>query len=408
MTTTQKLEFSGHDGASLAARLDLPCGPVRAYALFAHCFTCSKDIVAARRIAANLSRQGIALLRFDFTGLGSSDGEFASTNFSSNTQDLIRAADHLRQHFEAPSILIGHSLGGAAVLAVAGEIEEVRAVVTIGAPSDVEHVLHNFAADLSTIESEGAAQVSLQGRAFTIQKHFVEDARGARLGDKIKSLRKALLVLHSPVDATVGIGNATNIFQTARHPKSFVSLDRADHLLSKPEDAEFAANVIAGWAARYIASDEPQAQNSVEQVLVSETGEGKFQQTVLAGKHRLFADEPESYGGLDTGPSPYDFVSIALGACTSMTLRLYAGHKGLNLGHVSVSVSHGKVHTEDCEGCTDDQRAKGGKIDRFERVITVEGGVSDEMQAKLLEIADKCPVHRTLEATSAIATRVQG
>lgn len=406
MTSTQKLEFPGHDGALLAARLDLPAGTARAYALFAHCFTCSKDILAARRIATNLSRQGIAVLRFDFTGLGSSKGEFASTNFSSNAADLKQAADYLRKNYQAPAIMIGHSLGGAAVLAAAGDVDEVKAVVTIGAPSDVEHVLHNFEADLSTIETEGSAQVSLQGRAFTIEKHFIDDARGTALHDKIANLRKPLLVLHSPIDNTVGVENATAIFQAARHPKSFVSLDQADHLLTKSEDAEFAANVIAGWVNRYLKADAPVTDEAIENVRVSETGEGKFQQTVLAGKHRFFADEPESYGGLDTGPSPYDLMSAALGACTSMTLGLYAAKKGLDLGRVSVTVSHGKVHTTDCEECSDDQRSKGGRIDRFERRIEIEGGAPAELHDKILEIADKCPVHRTLEATSAIATKI--
>jgi len=406
MTSTQQLEFPGHDGGSLAARLDLPAGQVRAYSLFAHCFTCSKDILAARRIAANLSRQGIAVLRFDFTGLGSSKGEFASTNFSSNAADLKRAADFLRKNYEAPAIMIGHSLGGAAVLAAAGDIDEVKAVVTIGAPSDVEHVLHNFNADLSTIEKEGSAQVSLQGRTFTIEKHFIDDARGTALRDKIANLRKPLLVLHSPIDNTVGVDNASAIFQTARHPKSFVSLDQADHLLTKSEDAEFAANVIAGWVNRYLKADAPATDKAIENVRVSETGEGKFQQTVLAGKHRFFADEPASYGGLDTGPSPYDLMSAALGACTSMTLRLYAAKKDIDLGRASVTVSHGKVHTTDCEECTDGQRDKGGKIDRFERRIEIEGGVPADLHDKILEIADKCPVHRTLEASSAIATKI--
>jgi len=406
MTSTQKIEFSGHSGETLAARLDMPAGQVRAYALFAHCFTCSKDILAARRIAANLSRQGIAVLRFDFTGLGSSKGEFASTNFSSNAADLIQAADFLRENYEAPAIMIGHSLGGAAVLAAAGGIDEVKAVVTIGAPSDVEHVLHNFEADLSTIEELGSAQVKLQGREFTIEKHFIEDARGTALRDKVANLRKPLLVLHSPIDNTVGVENASAIFQAARHPKSFVSLDQADHLLTKSEDAEFAANVIAGWVNRYLKADAPVKDEAIENVRVSETGEGKFQQTVLAGKHRMFADEPESYGGLDTGPSPYDLMSAALGACTSMTLRLYAAKKGIDLGRISVTVSHGKVHTTDCEECSDDQRDRGGKIDRFERRIEIEGGAANDLHDKILEIADKCPVHRTLEATSAIATKI--
>ncbi|MBP1887663.1 bifunctional alpha/beta hydrolase/OsmC family protein [Sinorhizobium mexicanum] len=404
---TQRLQFPGHSGATLAARLDLPNGPLRAYALFAHCFTCSKDFVAARRVAAELAREGVAVLRFDFTGLGSSGGEFASTNFSSNVADLLSAADYLRQHYEAPSLLIGHSLGGAAVLAVAGSIPEVRAVATIGAPADVGHVLKNFGASLEEIETSGAAEVDLAGRKFVIRKQFVEDARAHRIKDAVAALKKPLLILHAPLDQTVGIENATEIFLAAKHPKSFVSLDKADHLLTDPEDAAFAGRMISGWLTRYLAADTPQGTGLVEHVRVTETGEGKFQNAVQAGGHRLFADEPENAGGLDSGPSPYDFLSIALGACTSMTLRLYAGHKGLTLGRIGVDVSHAKVHARDCEECTEAERAGGARIDHFERVISIDGEVSEELRDKIVEIAGKCPVHRTLEAVAKIKTVVK-
>lgn len=402
--TAVKTSFPGHSGDLLAARLDIPAGPIRATALFAHCFTCSKDILAAKRIASELARVGIAVLRFDFTGLGSSKGEFAHTNFSSNVQDLVIAADYLRQNYSAPSLLIGHSLGGAAVLAVAAEIPEVKGVVTIGAPADAEHVLHNFSADVETIERDGKAEVSLAGRPFTIEKQFVDDVRGSNLTDRIAAMRKPLLVLHSPIDQTVGVENASAIFGAARHPKSFVSLDSADHLLSKSADANYAASVIAGWADRYLPADAPQGDGETESVRVTETLEGKFQQTVQAGKHRLFADEPESYGGLDSGPSPYDFLSIALGACTGMTLRLYAQKKGIELGRVSVEVSHAKIHSRDCVECDEARQASNTRIDRFSRVISVEGGIPEGLEDKLLEIADKCPVHRTLEASSVVAT----
>jgi putative redox protein len=404
---TQRLEFAGHSGATLAARLDLPNGQLRAYALFAHCFTCSKDILAARRIAASLAREGIAVLRFDFTGLGSSEGEFALTNFSTNCGDLLSAVDYLRDNYDAPSVLIGHSLGGAAVLAVAKDVPEAKAVVTIGAPADAGHVLKNLGARLETIREEGEAEVDLAGRKFRIKKQFVEDVETQKIKDAVAAMRKPLMILHSPLDDTVGIDNASEIFMAAKHPKSFVSLDRADHLLTKPADAEFAAQTISGWLSRYVATDTPQGEEEIEHVRVMETGEGKFQNAVQAGRHRLFADEPESVGGLDTGPSPYDFLSIALGACTSMTLRLYAQHKKLDLGRVSVDVSHEKVHAKDCEECTEDERAGGGKIDRFERVISVEGEVPEELRDKLLEIAGKCPVHRTLEAGAKVKSVVR-
>lgn len=404
--TTVKTSFPGHAGDMLAARLDIPAGPVRATALFAHCFTCSKDILAAKRIASELARVGIAVLRFDFTGLGSSKGEFAHTNFSSNVEDLIVAADYLRKTYSAPELLIGHSLGGAAILAVAADIPEVKAVATIGAPADVEHVLHNFSADIDAIERDGQAQVSLAGRPFTIEKQFIDDARSSQLESKIAAMKRPLLVLHSPIDQTVGIDNASKLFGAAKHPKSFVSLDQADHLLSQSEDATYAAMVIAGWANRYLPADRPQGLESRESVQVTETLEGKFQQTVLAGRHRIFADEPESYGGLDSGPSPYDFLSIALGACTGMTLRLYAERKGLDLGRISVEVSHAKIHSSDCVECDHEKRQSNTRIDRFARTIAIEGGAPSDLHDKLLEIADKCPVHKTLEASSVVATEI--
>ncbi|MEO0729354.1 MAG: bifunctional alpha/beta hydrolase/OsmC family protein [Pseudomonadota bacterium] len=404
--TVTKTTFAGHDGSELAARLDLPAGPVRGYALFAHCFTCSKDIAAARHISGCLARSGIAVLRFDFTGLGRSGGDFANTNFSSNVADLVKAADHLREVFEAPSILIGHSLGGAAVLAAAHAIPEAKAVVTIGAPSDVSHVLHNFGASVDAINTNGEADVSLGGRSFRIRKQFVDDAVEARLIDRVKTLGKALLVMHAPRDETVGIENATGIFVAAKHPKSFVSLDDADHLLNGPGDAQFAATVIAGWSSRYVKSDAALPPEKAESVNVSETGLGKFQAAVSVGPHRLIADEPKTVGGLETGPSPYEYLSTALGACTTMTLRMYADHKKLELPKVSVSVSHGKVAAAHCEDCGAAADGRSGKIDRFERVISVDGPVSDEVRDKLIEIADKCPVHKTLHAGAAVVTRI--
>lgn len=406
-TITEKLEFDGHSGARLAARLDLPNGPVRAYALFAHCFTCSKDIEAARRIGADLAREGIAVLRFDFTGLGASEGEFASTNFSTNLADLLCAVEFMRAHYEAPSVLIGHSLGGAAVLALAGALAEVRAVVTIGAPADSAHVLGKLGGSLEAIDRDGSADVTLAGRSFRIDRQFVEDVQEHNLLDAVKAMRKPLLIMHAPLDEVVGIDNATKIFLAARHPKSFVSLDKSDHLLTDPTDTAFAASVIAGWLSRYIAPDKPQGSEAMEHVRVMETREGRFQNAVQAGRHRLFADEPESVGGLDTGPSPYDFLSIALGACTAMTLRMYADRKGLTLGRISVDVSHAKVHMQDCIDCPEEMKGK-ARIDQFSRVISVEGEISDEIRDKLIEIAGKCPVHRTLERSSQVQTRLAG
>lgn len=404
--TSIKTSFPGHTGNDLSARLDFPAGQVRAFALFAHCFTCSKDTLAAKHVSVELAKMGIAVMRFDFTGLGSSKGEFGSTNFSSNVEDLVIAADYLRQHHQAPSLLIGHSLGGAAVLAAASKIPEIAAVATIGAPSDTQHVLHNFDAKLETIERDGVAEVSLVGRKFKIEKQFLDDVRATKLEAAIKGLKKPLLVLHSPIDQTVGIDHAGIIFGHAKHPKSFVSLDGADHLLTKKQDAIFAAEVISGWASRYMPAALLLKEDARERVLVAETGEGKFQQTVIAGQHRLFADEPESYGGMDTGPTPYDFLGIALGACTAMTLRMYAERKKMDLGRISVDVSHDKIHARDCEECDDATQATAKRIDRFERTIRIEGGANPAQEQKLIEIANKCPVHKTLEASSVVATVV--
>ena len=392
---SSKITFTGAEGQTLAARLDRPVGTVRAFALFAHCFTCSKDIFAASRIARGLAEEGIAVLRFDFTGLGASEGEFANTNFSSNVQDLLAAADHLRQNHSAPAILIGHSLGGAAVLAAAGDIPECKAVATVGAPADPAHVAHNFQPDLEEIEAKGEATVKLAGRSFTIKKQFLEDVREQRLSERVGALKRALLVFHAPLDETVGIDNATQIFVAAKHPKSFVSLDKADHLLSRHEDAGYVAEVLAAWAARYLPETQGEAESEpVEGVIVRSTGQGRFTQEVRAGRHRLLADEPKSVeGALDLGPSPYDYLLAGLGACTSMTLKMYADRKGWPLEGVSVALNHGRLHAEDCADC----QTKDGKVDEITRELTIEGPLDEEQRKRLLEIADMCPVHRTLE-----------
>lgn len=405
----ERITFPGSQGDELAARLDLPAGPPRAFALFAHCFTCGKDIKAASRVATALTDAGFGVLRFDFTGLGASEGEFANTNFTSNTDDILAAADWLRSTHAAPQLLIGHSLGGAAVLAVAGDIAEVRAVATIGAPADPTHVTGVFSGAVDEIEERGEADVQLAGRPFKIRKQFLDDLKNHVVTERVATLKKALLVMHSPIDNTVGVNNAAAIYSAAKHPKSYVSLDGADHLLGNPVDAAFAASMIAAFANRYVvdesgALDVPKASAPV---VVAETSQGPFLNHVVVGQHRLLADEPTSIGGFDAGPAPYDFLGAALGACTSMTLRMYADRKKLPLDRVTVEVSHGKVHADDCVECADNDTLanRKGMIDRFERVITIEGDeLTDQDRDKLLAIADKCPVHRTLEAASAIAT----
>lgn len=402
----QKIEFPGSAGTPLAARLDLPDAPARAYALFAHCFTCSKDTKAATYITKALVEAGIAVLRFDFTGLGSSEGDFSNTNFSSNIEDLVAAAAWLRTHHAAPAILVGHSLGGAAVLAAAERIPEALALATVGAPFDPAHVAKQFGAAAGAIAQEGAAQVSLAGRAFTIRKQFLDDLTSQSPAARIGKLKRALLVFHSPTDATVDIHNAQEIYLAAKHPKSFVSLDHADHLLTRAEDGLYVGHVLAAWARRYLPMQAglAKAQASVPAgvVAVEEAGIGKFTNAVKTATHTIYADEPPSVGGGDRGLSPYELLSSALGACTSMTLRMYADLKKLPLERVRVEVTHNKVHAADCADC----ETRDGKIDRFERVVTLSGALDDAQRAKLLEIADKCPVHRTLHAEVQVVTRL--
>jgi len=405
---TERFQFEGEGGHQLAAALDLPDHEPVAYALFAHCFTCGKDVLAARRIALALADKGIAVLRFDFTGLGSSEGDFANATFTSNVADLVRATNHLRATRSAPTLLIGHSLGGAAILAAAEKIPEARAVVTIAAPSDPNHVTGLFADRLDEIRQTGRADVSLAGRPFPITREFLDDIAEHELMRHVTQLHKALLVMHAPTDDTVGIENATRIFVAARHPKSFVSLADADHLLSNKQDTTYVAEVIAAWASRYIGSDATAqavvSNEAARQVVVRETRNSKFQQTVTVGPHRLTADEPVAAGGEDTGLAPYDFLLTALGACTSMTMRLYADRKALPLDRVTVTLSHSKIHAKDCEEC----ETREGMLDQLDRVISMEGALDADQRKRLMEIADKCPVHRTLTSEIHIVTRAAG
>jgi uncharacterized OsmC-like protein/pimeloyl-ACP methyl ester carboxylesterase len=405
MMPTERFQFTGEGGHQLAAALDTPDGAINAYALFAHCFTCGKDVLAAKRIAVALAARGIAVLRFDFTGLGSSEGDFANSTFSSNVADLVRAADHLRQTRQAPAILIGHSLGGAAILAAAGQIPDARAVVTIAAPSDPAHVTHLFGERIEDIRSQGKIEVQLAGRPFQIKREFLDDVAEHNLMAHVKKLHKALLVMHSPTDDTVGIDNATNIFVAAKHPKSFVSLSGADHLLSGKRDSAYVADVIAAWAERYIEPVAAQPATSPSEaprnVIVRETRAGKFQQTVTTGPHQMLADEPIAAGGQDTGPGPYDFVLAGLGACTSMTMRMYADRKSLPLERVTVTLRHSKIHAQDCAEC----ETKDAMLDQIDRVISIEGALDADQRKRLMEIADKCPVHRTLKSEIRIVTK---
>jgi uncharacterized OsmC-like protein/pimeloyl-ACP methyl ester carboxylesterase len=401
---TQRITFPTASGAQLSARLDLPAGPHLATAIFAHCFTCGKDIPAARRIAARLAGMGIAVLRFDFTGLGHSEGEFPNTSFTSNVDDLVAAADHLASTGMAPTMLIGHSLGGAAVLKAANKIKGLKAVVTLGAPFDPGHVTHNFADAIPAIMENGTAEVSLGGRPFTIGKEFIEDVAKTELKACVANLNTALLVMHAPLDTIVSVDNAAEIFMAAKHPKSFVTLDDADHLITRAEDAEYAADVITTWATRYLKLRPPAPPIGAPEGIVRtcEADPKGFLQDIHSGPvHHALADEPLAYGGTNRGMSPYGFLSAGLGACTSMTIRMYARRKGWPLDHVSVDVDHSKVHAQDAANESTD------KIDEWNRKITLTGALSEEQRQRLLEIADRCPVHRTLEQSSEVVTELE-
>ena len=403
MSTPTRIVFSGSSG-DLTGKLEMPSGAPKAWALFAHCFTCGKDNIAASRISRALASQGIAVLRFDFTGLGESDGEFASTGFSSNIEDLVCAADYLRERFSAPALLIGHSLGGAAVVAARPLIPEVRAVVTIGAPADPAHVTKLLNDALPAIEA-GAATVSIGGRQFQLRRSFLDDIAEQPQRERISTLRAALLVMHAPTDDVVSVTNAREIFDTARHPKSFITLDGADHLLSSRADAEYAASVLAAWSSKYVTAasmgtgvmDSEGLADGV--VRVAESGTGRLGEEISVRRHRLTADEPHPVGD-DTGPTPYELLLAALGACTSMTVRMYADRKQWPLERIVVNSRHFRIHAKDCADC----ETATGMMDRIDRDITLIGPLDDDQRAKLLDIADRCPVHRTLRSEVSILT----
>lgn len=402
MPYIQNVAFQNEAGQALAGRLHLPRGPFRGAALFAHCFTCSKDITAARRIAESLSRAGLAVLRFDFTGLAQSEGDFARTSFLTNLADLRAAASFMASqsfglHNLAPQILIGHSLGGAAVLAAAPQIASVTGIATIGAPAEPGHVLHLLEQDSDRILASGQAEVNIGGRPFLIGAEFITDLQTRLSVDHIKTLSSDLLILHAPRDAIVGIENAAIIFRAAKHPKSFISLDGADHLLSKTEDSQFAADMISAWARRCLGEPVKAERASEGEVDVGTSADGDFAQDILAGEHNLRADEPLSVpGGLNTGPAPYDFLLAGLGACTAMTLTMYARRKGWPLEDVDVQLSHAKIHQQDTLAAA--------QLDQMTRQITLSGPLDDAQRGQLMQIADKCPVHKTLEAGVQIKT----
>jgi putative redox protein len=396
----QSVKFQNSAGEQLAGILDLPLASPRAFALFAHCFTCSKNLRAATNISRALTEAGFAVLRFDFTGLGQSEGEFADTNFSSNVDDLLAAARFLQDDYEAPSLLIGHSLGGTAVLQVARDIPSAVAVATIGSPADPGHVAHLFAGAQDRLEEEGIAEVRLGGRPFTIKRQFLDDLRKHNMPAAIGGLRKALLIMHAPLDDIVELDNASALFSAAKHPKSFVSLDNADHLLTREEDSLYAGQVLAAWSSRYLPAVPVDDLVAAEGHTVARTFIDGFRTDVRVGPHTLTADEPASVGGTNAGPSPYGLISAALATCTSMTIRMYASLKKLGLASATVTVSHDKVHADDCADCETAE----GKIDEFRREISLEGDFTESERQRILEIADRCPVHKTLRGEVKIRT----
>jgi len=400
---SKKVKFTNNDGFELSARLELPVDQhAHSYAIFAHCFTCNKNLTAVKNIARALTQHGFGVLRFDFTGLGESEGDFSSTDFSSNIRDLETAANYLAKHMEAPKLLVGHSLGGAAVIFAGKSIPSIEAIATIGAPSSPEHVSHLFKNDIAEIKEQGKAIVTIGGREFSISNEFIEDISEKNMQEKVKDLRMPLLLMHSPQDTVVGIANAADIYSHAMHPKSFISLDGADHLLSDKRDSLYAGNVIAEWASRYIDVEEKNELQTVQQVVVS-IGKDGYTSDILAGGHALTADEPESMGGNNFGPSPYDLLLSSLGACTVMTLRMYADRKKWNLNQVIVHLSHEKDYAKDCEDCENSS----GKIDLISRIIELEGELTDTEKNRLLEIADKCPIHKTLHSQVRVNTTLK-
>lgn len=397
-----KVSFKNSDSQVLKGILELPGNKKpEKFALFAHCFTCNKNFHAPSNISRSLASQGYGVLRFDFTGLGESEGDFANTDFSGNIEDLISAAQFLEKEYSAPDLLVGHSLGGAAVLFASKKMPSVKCVVTINAPSNLEHVQKHFRSSLEEINEEGHASVKIGGRSFKIKKQFIEDLEKNKDLTVLKDIKKSLLILHSPQDSIVSIEHAEELYRAAWHPKSFISLNGADHMLSNDEDSEYAARVISAWASKYIEEPE-QPELTTDHEVMANLGPEGYTTQMIVGKHHLVADEPQSMGGNDLGPNPYELVSSGLAACTSMTLQMYARRKGWPLKNVETHVSYSKKHARDCENCEEET----AKIDHFEREIIIEGKLDEKQVNKLLQIADKCPVHKTLEAKARIDTRL--
>ena len=398
---SRNITFTNSEGIELSAHMEFPPDiHPKAYAIFAHCFTCSKNLLAAKNLTRSMAKEGIAVLRFDFTGLGESQGDFEDSNFSSNVSDLLAASQFLESEFEAPQVIIGHSLGGAAVIYAASKLESIRAVATVGAPASVDHVVHLLEGKKEEVMEKGEADVKISGRKFKIKKQFLEDIESKNLEKLMSDFRKPILIMHSPQDEIVSVDNAAKLYDMAWHPKSFVSLDGADHLLSKKKDSLYVGQLIASWSSRYVDEQEEETPETDHRVVAQLTRENNFTTTMKAGKHSFLADEPEDVGGDNLGPNPYDLLASALAACTAMTIKMYSDRKEWKLEQVNVHVDHKKSHKADCEEC----EKKSSRIDHFERSIEIDGDLSDEQCSRLLEIANKCPVHKTLETENFVDT----
>lgn len=402
---SERLQILNSKGLKLQSFLELPANQKPNYfAVFAHCFTCSSTLSAVKHISRALTTHGFGVLRFDFTGLGRSEGDFSDSHFSANVQDLISVNAYLKENFEAPSLFVGHSLGGAAVLVAASKLENVKAVATIGAPSTVDHVKHLFSHRLDEVKEKGKIEVNIGGRPFNIDEDFVSDFDKTDLPSIVKSLRKPLLILHSPIDTIVGIKNAEDLYVNAHHPKSFISLDQADHLLSDSQDSSYVGNVIGSWVDRYFESKENEMLDAKGEQLVGHLNlvEDNFTTSIQTRHHSFLADEPASVGGDDFGPSPYEYLNASLAACTVMTLKMYAERKKWDLQEVFVYISYSKKHSEELGLDIE----KPGHLDYITKKLKFVGNLDQTQKERLKEIASRCPVHKTLLTDTLIDTEI--
>ncbi len=402
---TLQLKIENRKGLKLRAYLELPANQKpNHFAIFAHCFSCNSNFSAVRNISRSLSNHGFGVLRFDFTGLGRSEGEFAESHFSANVEDLLDVSNYLEKHYKAPSLLVGHSLGGAAVIVAGSKLNSIKAIATIGAPATVGHVTHLFSHAIEEVAQKGEVEVKIGGRPFKINEEFVANFSKTNLPKITKELRKPILVMHAPFDKVVGIDNAHEIYHNAMHPKSFISLDDADHLLTKPTDSIYVGNMIGTWVDKYFPPEDNKMIATEGEQLVGHLNilEDNFTTSIQTKKHSFIADEPASIGGDDFGPSPYDYLSASLAACTVMTLKMYAQRKQWDLQEVFVYITYSKKHSDELDINIETTK----QIDHLNKKLKFIGNLDEKQKQRLKEIASKCPVHKTLITTTIIDTEV--